>query len=324
MAGWRGGGGAGRAARRSLQGSALGGSGSDGSPNLTSGERVLLGELGLCLRKFPRVRARRLGLKRRLGSKGRRSCEGLALPERQLPHLVGKGVPLVPRRWRCCEHGSGSTEHTAQHGARHWLVRAHRLPSFPVSIVLSADIRPAPAGRVPAWGRTQQPRTQVPKSLPLGEFAASCLGREDRRQANTSRREAASPTTGRGAVGNGEPGTAQVLVRHALMASSLSFPQPAPPTPPPPPLSSPSRPEVPFPTGSKNAHRAQTLELGSADIVRTGSRVDDGRGLRPRTLKPRGLGTGIPVTSGGTNGCSDVRFPPRNHTVALIRPSSAR
>ncbi|XP_070423253.1 uncharacterized protein [Equus przewalskii] len=231
--GWRGGG-AGRAARRSLQGSALGGSGSDGSPNLTSDERVLLGELGLCLRKFPGVRARRLGLKRRLGSKGRRSCEGLALPERQLPHLVGKGVLLVPRRWRCCERGSGSTEHTAQHGARHWLVRAHRLPSFPVSIVLSADIRPAPAGRVPAWGRTQQPRTQVPKSLPLGEFAASCLGREDRRQTNTSRREAASPTTGRGAVGNGEPGTAEVLVRHALMAS-LSFPQPAPRPPPRPP-----------------------------------------------------------------------------------------
>src|SRR3712207_7533916 len=67
------------------------------------------------------------------------------------------------------------SEHTAQHGARHWLVRAHRLPSFPVSIVLSADIRPAPAGRVPAWGRTQQPRTQVPKSLPLGDRKSTRL-----------------------------------------------------------------------------------------------------------------------------------------------------
>src|SRR3712207_8996034 len=51
------------------------------------------------------------------------------------------------------------SEHTAQHGARHWLVRAHRLPSFPVSIVLSADIRPAPAGRVPAWGRRSEEHT---------------------------------------------------------------------------------------------------------------------------------------------------------------------
>ena len=170
--GWRGGG-AGRAARRSLQGSALGGSGSDGSPNLTSDERVLLGELGLCLRKFPGVRARRLGLKRRLGSKGRRSCEGLALPERQLPHLVGKGVLLVPRRWRCCERGSGSTEHTAQHGARPRWGPGPRPPSFPTSLLLAAEAHPAPRDRSPGCFR---PDTLLGAGHPAAENAGANLG----------------------------------------------------------------------------------------------------------------------------------------------------
>lgn len=98
--------------------------------------------------------------------------------------------------------------------------------------------------------------------------------------------------------------------------------RPPPPTPAPRPFPLPRVPRSPFqrdprtPTGPK-------LLRWAVQTSCTGSRVDDGRGLRPRTLKPRGLGTGIPVTSGGTNGCSDVRFPPRNHTVALIRPSSA-